>query len=167
MQQTTMAIAGMSCGGCVSAVQKALRAVPGARVDDVTVGSATVSYDASLTNPAALAQAVDTDPSPQRYQWLRAQQAPPVAAVAETATGAEAAAADPYKGELFNTMTAGDTPCFTSMMGITSSECTSSGGCSGLHSSRFCSGCTNRFPETEEERVPSCNPTASRLERCQ
>ena len=58
MQQTTMAIAGMSCGGCVSAVQKALRAVPGARVDDVTVGSATVSYDASLTNPAALAQAV-------------------------------------------------------------------------------------------------------------
>ena len=58
MQQTTMAIAGMSCGGCVSAVQKALRAVPGARVDDVTVGSATVSYDASLTNPAALAQAI-------------------------------------------------------------------------------------------------------------
>ena len=58
MQQTTMAIAGMSCGGCVSAVQKALRAVPGARVDDVAVGSATVSYDASLTNPAALAQAV-------------------------------------------------------------------------------------------------------------
>ena len=58
MQQTTMAIAGMSCGGCVSAVQKALRAVPGVHVDDVTVGSATVSYDASQTNPAALAQAI-------------------------------------------------------------------------------------------------------------
>ena len=38
MQQTTMAIAGMTCGGCVSAVQKALRAVPGAPVDDVTGG---------------------------------------------------------------------------------------------------------------------------------
>ena len=58
MQQTTMAIAGMSCGGCVSAVKKALRAVPGVRVDDVTVGSAAVSYDASRTNPAELAQAV-------------------------------------------------------------------------------------------------------------
>lgn len=58
MQQATIAIAGMSCGGCVSAVQKALGAVAGARVDDVTVGSAAVSYDASRTNPAALAQAV-------------------------------------------------------------------------------------------------------------
>ena len=58
MQQTTIAIAGMTCGGCVSAVQSALRAVAGARVDDVTVGSATVSYDASRTNQAALAQAV-------------------------------------------------------------------------------------------------------------
>ena len=58
MQQTTIAIGGMSCGGCVSAVQKALGAVAGVRVEDVTVGSATVSYDASRTNPAALAQAV-------------------------------------------------------------------------------------------------------------
>jgi copper chaperone len=58
MQQTTMAIAGMSCGGCVSTVQQALHAVPGTRVDAVTLGSATVSYDAARTNPAALAQAV-------------------------------------------------------------------------------------------------------------
>ena len=58
MQQTTIAIGGMSCGGCVSAVQKALGAVAGVRVEDVTVGSATVSYDESRTNPAALAQAV-------------------------------------------------------------------------------------------------------------
>jgi copper chaperone CopZ len=58
MQQTTMAIAGMNCGGCVSAVQQALGAVPGTRVDAVTVGSATISYDATRTNPPALAQAV-------------------------------------------------------------------------------------------------------------
>ncbi|MEO7962766.1 MAG: heavy-metal-associated domain-containing protein [Gemmatimonadaceae bacterium] len=97
MQQTTMAIAGMSCGGCVSAVQKALRAVRGARVDDVTVGSATVSYDASLTNPAALAQAVRD----AGYRPLGA--AIPVAAGSTGADGgccggsskqAEAAAAD-------------------------------------------------------------------------
>ncbi|MEP7361344.1 MAG: heavy-metal-associated domain-containing protein [Chloroflexota bacterium] len=54
----TFAISGMSCGGCVSSVRKALGAVPGAHVDDVTVGSATVSYDASRTNPAAISQAV-------------------------------------------------------------------------------------------------------------
>ena len=58
MQQSTMAIAGMSCGGCVRTVQQALRAVAGTRVDAVTVGSATVSDDASRTNPEALAQAV-------------------------------------------------------------------------------------------------------------
>ncbi|CAN5893057.1 hypothetical protein BH11GEM2_BH11GEM2_35850 [soil metagenome] len=58
MQQTTMAIAGMSWGGCVTAVEKALGAVHGAHVDAVSVGSATVSYDASRTNTAALAQAV-------------------------------------------------------------------------------------------------------------
>ena len=58
MQKFTMAIAGMTCGGCVSAVTRALRAVPGTRVDAVTVGSATVSYDAARTNPLALGQAV-------------------------------------------------------------------------------------------------------------
>ena len=58
MQQYTMAISGMSCGGCVSNVRKALGAVRGARVDAVTVGSATVSYDATQTTPAALEKAI-------------------------------------------------------------------------------------------------------------
>jgi copper chaperone len=58
MQQLTMAISGMSCGGCVTKVRNALGAVSGTRVDSVTVGSATVSYDASQTTPAAIAQAV-------------------------------------------------------------------------------------------------------------
>ena len=58
MQQFKMTIDGMSCGGCVSTVEKALRAVPGIRVDAVNVGSATVSYDATRTTPAAIAQAV-------------------------------------------------------------------------------------------------------------
>lgn len=58
MRHFTMAISGMSCGGCVSAVRTALGAVPGTRVDSVGVGSATVSYDPSQTTPAAIAQAV-------------------------------------------------------------------------------------------------------------
>ena len=58
MRQITMAIGGMSCGSCVRAVREVLRAVPGTRVDAVTVGSATVSYDPSRTTPAAIAEAV-------------------------------------------------------------------------------------------------------------
>ncbi len=58
MQQLTMPISGMSCGGCVSTVRKALEALSGTHVDSVTIGSATVTYDASQTTPAAIAQAV-------------------------------------------------------------------------------------------------------------
>lgn len=58
MRQMTMAISGMTCGGCVSGVRNALRAVPGTRVDAGAVGSATVSYDAARTTPALIAQAV-------------------------------------------------------------------------------------------------------------
>ncbi|MEO7084209.1 MAG: heavy-metal-associated domain-containing protein [Gemmatimonadaceae bacterium] len=58
MQQMTMAISGMSCGGCVTNVRNALGAVSGTHVDSVTVGSATVSYDASQTTPTAIARAV-------------------------------------------------------------------------------------------------------------
>ncbi|MEO8504591.1 MAG: heavy-metal-associated domain-containing protein [Acidobacteriota bacterium] len=58
MQKTTIAISGMSCGGCVSAVRKALEAVPGTKIDAVTVGSATLHYDASRTSPETIAQAI-------------------------------------------------------------------------------------------------------------
>jgi copper chaperone len=58
MQRLTMAISGMSCGGCVTRVRKALGAVSGTHVDAVTVGSATVTYDDSETTAAAIAQAV-------------------------------------------------------------------------------------------------------------
>ena len=58
MRQITMAIDGMSCDGCVRAVARAIDVVPGARVDAVAVGSATVRYDPSRTSPAAIAQAI-------------------------------------------------------------------------------------------------------------
>ena len=54
----TLAIGGMSCTHCVRAVHAALAEVPGAQVDRVDVGSATVRYDPARTTPAAIAEAV-------------------------------------------------------------------------------------------------------------
>lgn len=81
MRQMTIAISGMTCGGCVNGVRNALRAVPGTRVDAVTVGSATVSYDAARTTPAAIAQAVRD----AGYEPVTARA--PIAAVATGAAG--------------------------------------------------------------------------------
>ncbi|MDQ2667110.1 MAG: cation transporter [Gemmatimonadota bacterium] len=58
MQQMTMEISGMTCGGCVTRVRNALGALSGTRVDAVSVGSATVTYDESQISRAAIAQAV-------------------------------------------------------------------------------------------------------------
>jgi copper chaperone CopZ len=58
MQQFTTAITGMSCGHCVNHVRKELEKVPGAKVEAVTIGSATVSFDESTTSTAAILQAV-------------------------------------------------------------------------------------------------------------
>ncbi|HBL25456.1 MAG TPA: copper chaperone [Acidobacteria bacterium] len=45
MRQHTLQIDGMSCGHCVSRLQKALTRVSGVHVDQVDVGSARVTYD--------------------------------------------------------------------------------------------------------------------------
>ncbi len=58
MQQMTMAIAGMHCGGCVTAVRQALQTVPGLRVDAVAVGSAQVTYDDARATPETIAEAI-------------------------------------------------------------------------------------------------------------
>jgi copper chaperone CopZ len=87
MEQMTLAISGMSCGGCVTNVRTALGAIPGARVDTVAVGSATVSYDVTRTTPAAIAQAVRD----AGYDLVSA--GTPVAAGATDAVDAAAAAA--------------------------------------------------------------------------
>ena len=57
MKTITLSISGMSCGHCVAAVRAALDAVPGAQVQDVRVGSATVAVDGE--GPAALIAAVE------------------------------------------------------------------------------------------------------------
>jgi copper chaperone CopZ len=58
MNTITIGINGMSCGHCVAAVQKALAAVPGVTVDDVRIGSATVTLDAT-TSRATVESAID------------------------------------------------------------------------------------------------------------
>ncbi len=54
----TMRIEGMSCAHCVRAVRDALAEVPGATVERVEVGGATVAFDPARTSPAQLADAV-------------------------------------------------------------------------------------------------------------
>jgi copper chaperone CopZ len=59
MDTITIGINGMSCAHCVAAVQKALAAVPGVAVDDVRIGSATVTLDSATTTRAAVDAAID------------------------------------------------------------------------------------------------------------
>lgn len=58
MRQTTLHIEGMSCGHCLNAVNQALSAVPGVRINAIRIGRADVSYDETATGPSQLAAAV-------------------------------------------------------------------------------------------------------------
>ena len=58
MERVTLDIKGMSCGHCVGAVSKALRAVPGVEVENVDVGTATVRFDPAAVTRAQLSAAV-------------------------------------------------------------------------------------------------------------
>lgn len=58
MRQATLDIEGMSCGHCLNAVNRALSAVPGVRIEEVRIGRASVTYDESTTTPSELETAV-------------------------------------------------------------------------------------------------------------
>jgi copper chaperone CopZ len=58
MRQTTLHIEGMSCGHCLNAVNRALAALPGVRIEAIRIGRADVSYDETATTPAQLETAV-------------------------------------------------------------------------------------------------------------
>ncbi len=77
MQTELLKVSGMTCGGCISNVTHALKAING--VGDVKVslssGEATVQFDEHLTSPAQLKSAVkgagyevDTTNTPQKPQ---------------------------------------------------------------------------------------------------
>ena len=61
MDRITMKIEGMTCGHCVKAVDKALRAVDGVTVENVAIGNATVSFDSSAVSEARIAEAVSDE----------------------------------------------------------------------------------------------------------
>lgn len=66
MNNVTLAINGMSCGHCVARVKQTLAALPGVRVQEVAIGSASVSYDASATSPEKIETAVRAAGYPAR-----------------------------------------------------------------------------------------------------
>ena len=60
MNEITLSVTGMTCGGCVNSVQKVLAALPGVQSAEVslTPGQARVTFDPSKLKRAALVQAV-------------------------------------------------------------------------------------------------------------
>ena len=60
MQTEIVKVTGMTCGGCISNVTHALKAVSGVREVDVSLsaGEATVQFDERLTSPEKLKSAV-------------------------------------------------------------------------------------------------------------
>ena len=59
MEQTTLQINGMSCGHCVSRVQKALSRLEGVHVDQVEIGSARVTYEPERVSLRHIREAVE------------------------------------------------------------------------------------------------------------
>ena len=58
MKQLKLDVTGMSCGHCVGAVREALASVPGVKVDNVSIGSAAVSFDETKATVGELVDAV-------------------------------------------------------------------------------------------------------------
>lgn len=61
MSTATITVKGMTCGGCVNSVTKALKNVSGVQeaVVDLQGQKATVTFDDAATNVAALKEAVE------------------------------------------------------------------------------------------------------------
>ncbi len=62
MQTEHLNVTGMTCGGCISKVTQALKAVKGVQQVDVslTAGEATVQFDELLASPTQLKSAVQS-----------------------------------------------------------------------------------------------------------
>lgn len=60
MNEITLTVTGMTCGGCVNSVQKVLTALPGVQSAEVTLtpGLARVVYNPAQVDRSMLAQAV-------------------------------------------------------------------------------------------------------------
>ena len=60
MTNTTLTIGGMTCNHCVMTVRKALAELPGVDVLDVTIGTATISYEEHVTHLTDIIRAIET-----------------------------------------------------------------------------------------------------------
>ena len=58
MTKLTMEITGMSCGHCVAAVSRTLKALDGVAESQVEIGSAAVEFDPDRITPPQIAQAI-------------------------------------------------------------------------------------------------------------
>ena len=58
MKTLKLEVSGMSCGHCVQAVRQALEGVPGVKVENVQVGSASVAFDEQQATVGDLVDAV-------------------------------------------------------------------------------------------------------------
>ena len=68
MQRASFAIADMSCGACVSGVTAVLNRLGGVRVEQVSIGSAEVTFDPAQTSPIAIAEALSAAGYPARQR---------------------------------------------------------------------------------------------------
>ena len=60
-ERVRLEIEGMSCGHCVAAVRRALEGVPGAEIEEVQIGSATVRIDPARVSSDSLVDAVSDE----------------------------------------------------------------------------------------------------------
>ena len=58
MRKLTLHIDGMTCGHCLNAVNQALVAAPGVRLESLRIGRAELMYDENVTSPTAIEIAV-------------------------------------------------------------------------------------------------------------
>ncbi len=61
MEDVTIPVSGMTCGGCVASVRRVLSAEPGVAEAEVSLqpGEARVRYDPAATTPRALRAAIE------------------------------------------------------------------------------------------------------------
>jgi len=71
MQNLRFAIEGMSCGACVKGVTAVLRRLDGVEVEQVSVGSAEVSFDPAKTSPSAISDALSDAGYPARQEQAK------------------------------------------------------------------------------------------------
>ena len=58
MTKARFEIEGMSCNHCVNAVSNALGSLPGVKIENVGIGSATVDFDPSASSVGTLVDAI-------------------------------------------------------------------------------------------------------------